>query len=349
MDESTRYRKNTNGGYRLSVTLIFPCSYHHSGFPDTLEDTHQHGLLIMNIKQLKAFKEVMITGSVSKAATNLFRTQPAVSAQLTSLENEIGMALFERREGRLHPVPEAEYLLCEAVEILDKIENLEDNLTRVRNLETGKINIVSMLSPSIFFLPNLISEFVKGRGNVDVSLLSQSSFQAQQLMSAQGYDVGIVDHVSQSDSSFSLINHERLDYQCLCAVSVDDPLAKKSYLTAEDLNHKPLAMLSESHATHAQLKQVFEEKNLILNIRFETQYFLPQLSFVENGLACALIDPITVASYKANCIKHSNVVFLPFKPNITFSISIVTPAHRPLSLLASEFVTILKAELEKLQ
>ena len=303
----------------------------------------------MNIKQLKAFKEVMVTGSVSKAASNLFRTQPAVSAQLSSLENEIGMSLFERREGRLYPVPEAEYLLCEAVDILEKIENLEDNLTLVRNLETGKINIVAMLSPSIFFLPKLISEFVKNREQVNISLLSHSSFQTQQLMSAQRYDVGIVDYVSESDSSFSLINYERIDYQCLCAVSISDPLSEKAFITAEDLNNKPLAMLSESHAIHTQLKQVFDEKNLTLNIRFETQYFLPQLSFVENGLACALIDPITIASYKENCINHNNIVFLPFKPEIIFSISLVTPAHRPLSLLASMFVDTLKKELKKLQ
>jgi len=301
----------------------------------------------MNIKQLKAFKEVMITGSVSKAASNLFRTQPAVSAQLTSLENEIGMVLFERREGRLYPVPEAEYLLSEAVEILEKIENLEDNLTRVRNLETGKINVVAMLSPSIFFLPKLISEFVKDREGVDVSLLSQSSFQAQQLVSAQRYDVGIVDHIAESSSP--LLKHERLDYRCLCAVSVNDHLAKKSYITAEDLSGKPLAMLSESHMIHAQMKQVFNDLGLILNIRFETQYFLPQLSFVENGLACALIDPITAASYQENCITKDNVVFLPFKPDITFSISIVTPAHRPLSLLASMFIDTLKSSLQNLQ
>lgn len=303
----------------------------------------------MNIKQLKAFKEVMVTGSVSKAASNLFRTQPAVSAQLLSLENEIGMSLFERREGRLYPVPEAEYLLCETVDILERIENLEDNLTRVRNLETGKINIVAMLSPSIFFLPKIISQFVKSRERVEVSLLSHSSFQTQQLMAAQRYDVGIVDYISQSDPSFSLIHHERLDYQCLCAVSINDPLAKKAFITVEDLDNKPLAMLSESHAIHTQLKQIFDEKNLTLNRRFETQYFLPQLSFVESGLACALVDPITISSYKENCIRHNNIAFLPFKPDIIFSISLVTPAHRPLSLLASMFVDMLKRELKNLQ
>jgi len=303
----------------------------------------------MNIKQLKAFKEVMITGSVSKAASNLFRTQPAVSAQLTSLENEIGMALFERREGRLHPVPEAEYILAEASEILDKIESLQDSLTRVRHLERGRINIVAMISPSIFFLPKLISQFVKDKEQVEVSLFSHSSFQAQQLMSAQRYDVGLVDHLPEKSLTLPLIKHDRLDFECVCAVPASDPLSKQLSICAEDLDNKPLAMLDESHAVHEQLEAIFRLNALKMNKRFETQYFLPQLSFVENGLACAIVDPITVAGYRATSCNSEQIVFLPFKPKVTFSISIVTPAHRPLSALATMFVKYLKSELQCLQ
>ena len=61
----------------------------------------------MNLKQLKAFRAVMVTGSVSEAARSLFRTQPTVSALIAGLEAEIGYPLFERRSRRLHPVPEA--------------------------------------------------------------------------------------------------------------------------------------------------------------------------------------------------------------------------------------------------
>ncbi|MEP3350993.1 MAG: LysR family transcriptional regulator [Marinomonas sp.] len=301
----------------------------------------------MNLKQLRAFKEIMVTGSVSKAASNLFRTQPAVSSQLASLEEEVGMPLFERREGRLHPVPEAEYILAEATEILEKVENLQDSLTRVKNLNVGRINMVAMISPSIFFLPQLISRFVQNKEHVDVSLFSHSSFQAQQLMSAQRYDVGLVDHVESVAPS--LIHHDPLDFKCVCAVPASDPLAQNTTICAQDLDNKPLAMLDGSHAIHKQLESIFKTNDLTLNKRFETQYFLPQLSFVENGLACAIVDPITVASYQANSRNQDQIVFLPFTSHVTFSISIVTPAHRPLSTLAMMFVKYLKSELQTLQ
>jgi len=289
----------------------------------------------------------MVTGSVSKAAENLFRTQPAISAQLSTLEKEVGLKLFERRDGRLHPVPEAEYLLAQAVEILDKVDNLQENLTSVKNLDTGRINIVAMIGPSIFFLPQLISEFVKDRKHVDISLFSNSSFQTQQLMSAQRYDVGIVDGTLDLGDEPSLIDHESLDYQCVCAVPASDPLAQREFISAEDLDNKPLAMLAETHSIHREVKRLFKERGLTMHCRFETQYFLPQLVFVEQGLAFAIVDPITVISYRNNYQSNDHVVFLPFRPSVTFTVSVITPSHRTLSALANHFVTYLREELQK--
>ena len=82
----------------------------------------------MNFKQLNAFREVMLTGSVSEAARNLYRTQPAISSLIAGLEDDIGFKLFERRGGRLHPVPEAHYLFEEAGEIIGRLDVAEQTI-----------------------------------------------------------------------------------------------------------------------------------------------------------------------------------------------------------------------------
>lgn len=303
----------------------------------------------MNVKQLRAFREVMLSGSVSKAAGILCRTQPAVSSQLTSLESEVGIKLFDRFDGRLHPVPEAQYLLDKATKILDEIDNIEENLSRMRNLEVGSINIVAMTGPSVFFLPQLISDFVSSREKVNVSLFSHSSFQTQQLLSAQRYDVGIIDTLPDMSSGPSLIEYDSVDYSCVCAVPMDDPLAVQDFISVEDLNAKPLAMLSESHSVSQQLKDNFVQQGVELNRRFETQYFIPQLTFVEQGLAYAVVDPLTVKSYHLYRQESKRVIFRPFFPKIMFTASIITPYHRPLSTLANSFAVYLKEELKKFQ
>ena len=110
----------------------------------------------MNLTQLAAFREVMLTGSASAASRNLNRTQPGISAAIASLEEELGLKLFERRGGRLHAVPEAHYLLSEATEVLTRVENAKRTLTNLRDLQYGSIRIVSMPGPSVFLLPDCL-------------------------------------------------------------------------------------------------------------------------------------------------------------------------------------------------
>ena len=74
-------------------------------------------------------------------------------------------------------------------------------------------------------------------------------------------------------------------------------------------------------------------------IRVDAQYFLPLFNFVEAGQICAVVDVLSAVSYlhskgPASCIK-----FLPFKPDVPFGYSILTPRQRPLSCLAEDFVS----------
>ncbi len=303
----------------------------------------------MNIKQLRAFREVMLTGSVSEAARNLHRTQPAVSSQIAGLEEEIGLKLFIRRDGRLHPVPEAQYLLAESGEILERLDNVKQTLGDLRNLESGHIRIVAMPGPSVFLLPQLVSQFVRDREDVNVTLISRSSFQVRQLVSAQQFDVGLADMMPGHETTSSLLSHETFNYRCLCAVPSDDPLARKDAITPQDLDGKPLAMLIDDHPMHTQIKAIFEQQNLVFNQRFETQYFIPSLTFVEQRQAFAIIDPLSVESYHLYCGNHGNITFLPFSAMVNFSVSIITPLHRPLSNLAIAFTDYLRTELQKLK
>lgn len=303
----------------------------------------------MNLKQLVAFREVMHTGSISEAARNLYRTQPAVSSQISNLERDIGLKLFIRRDGRLKPTPEAEFLLAEAEDILIRLNEVRQTLARVRNLEQGSIHIVSMPGPSVFLLPDLVCQFVESRPGIDISLISRSSFQVQQLLSAQRYDIGVADIDEGLDMSSSLVNQEQLHYQCYCAIPKAHPLAEKSKISAKDLDAEPMAVLTEEHSTYQQLKGIFKERQLRLNRRFETQYFIPLLTFVEQGLACAIVDPLTMHSYQLYRQNQGSLVFRPFSPTIQFSLCLLTPTHRPLSNVATEFSLFLKEQLTQLQ
>ncbi len=302
----------------------------------------------LNLKQLSAFREVMLTGTVSEAARNLYRTQPAISSLIAGLENDIGFKLFVRRGGRLHPVPEAHFLFEEASEIIGRLDATERTIKSVRDLDRGTFRIVSMAGPSVYMLPDLIGRFVEGREQVRVSLITRSSIQVQQLVSAQQYDIGLADLGFVGAARSPLVNHEVMNFECLCAMPLGDPLVDKDCVTAADLDGKPMATLHADHPAFTQTKAAFAEMGARLNGRFETVYFIPMFTYVERGLAYAVVDPLGADSYMRFGGGEPRIVFRPFRPAVRLIASIMTPAHRPLSNLAQAFLTLLRDEVQRI-
>jgi len=290
----------------------------------------------------------MLTGSVSEAARNLNRTQPAISAQIAGLEHEVGLKLFERQGGRLHPVPEAHYLQEEATVILDRLNAADRTMKSLRSLDEGTIQMVSMPGPSAFLLPDLIARFVERRHKVTVSLITHSSVRVQQLIAVQQYDVGLADVGFADFDESPLVDHDVLRLECLCAMPAGDALAAEPVVTAKDLSEKPMATLYRNHPNFIQTRAAFAEMDAVFNPRFEAQYFIPLLTYIERGLAYAIVDPIAAKSYGLYKCANATVVFRPFAPAVYLVSSIMIPSHKPPSNLARAFIAELRSELRHL-
>ena len=86
-----------------------------------------------------------------------------------------------------------------------------------------------------------------------------------------------------------------------------------------------------------QLQNIFDDIEAKYNVRFELQNYISAFEFVEQQLCCCICDPISAASYKFYKSVQGKIIFKPFSPKVTFMHAIITPAHKPLSLLAKAF------------
>lgn len=302
----------------------------------------------MKLNQLRAFNELMLVKSVSEAARNLGRTQSSISGTIAGLEADLGMQLFERRSGRLHPVPEAQYLHKECSEILRRLETVNQNIRRITAMESGEIQIASMPGPSVFFLPDFIARHCGDRPDIKSKLVSRSSDAVYSLLAAQQFDLGIADYDATALTETSLIETTVFELQCVCAVPMEDPLAAREEISPIDLDNRPIATLYDEHETHRTVLRAFADAGARVNIRFQTQYFIPLLTFVERGLACAIVDPITARSYQAYRGDSGLVQFKPFTPSIDFKLAMLLPAHRPASHLGKYIASQLAAEFHQM-
>lgn len=294
----------------------------------------------MNLRQLEAFREVMRTGSVSKAARNMNRTQPAISSLIAGLETEVGYKLFERRSGRLHPVPEAHFLLDRSSSILNDVSKLRQNMQAVGTQQKGHLNIACLPILGTFMIPRVMSAFAAERGDVTFKMVSQSSESVYERLASQQFDVGIAEATSHSP----LVEESITSMNCLCVVPADSDLAHKSIITASDLAGRPMATFLPNHYIRRQVEDIFKQQRIELLVRFELQNAACQFAFVEDNLAWAVVSPLIQYFYKQTSERHAQVVFIPFAPIIDYQIAVLKPVHTPTTRLATAFAEALHQE-----
>jgi len=300
--------------------------------------------LHLSLRQLVVFREVMRRGSVSDAAQALHRSQPALSAMLAGMERQLGFELFVRHGNRLVPKPEAHFFLEEVDRVLDSFGRAVDMMGAVARLHAGPLRIACMPAASLFLVPRLVSEFVRDRPGVQVTLMSNSSVAVHDWVASQQFDVGIAELPSARES----LTIDAIETDCVCALRRDDPLARRRVLTPADLDGRPMAALFDEHFTHVATAQAFAAAGTVFNRRFELRAFVPGFDFVEQGLAVCLCDPISAASYRIYRGAAGPLVFRRFEPRIAFPFGVLTPAFRPPSLLAQAFCASLRERIVEL-
>jgi DNA-binding transcriptional LysR family regulator len=287
----------------------------------------------LSIRQLVTFREVMRSGSISQAAKTVNRTQPAVSTMIATLENELGFALFLREHGKLTPTPEARYFLEEAEAILARLERTKQTLSRIRSLETGKLRIACHPAASGLFMPRLLTQFLKDRSTVDVTLIMRSSTVIEDLIASQQFDIGFAETPHQRSS----MAQTDFDLECVCVMRSDDPLAALREITPAELDGKPMAILFEEHTTATQTETAFLSAGYRFDKRLELRTFLPGLQFVSEGFCYMVCDMITAYSYVLSRSGETNLAIRRFRPRVSNSVSILTPAYVSQARLTQAF------------
>ena len=110
------------------------------------------------LRQLKVFEAVARLLSYSRAAEELFLSQPAVSIQVRKLEEHAGNALFEQFGKKIYLTPAGTELLRISRAIIQQFETAENAMTQFRGVSGGRLN-VGVISAGDYFFPRLLVEF----------------------------------------------------------------------------------------------------------------------------------------------------------------------------------------------
>ena len=123
----------------------------------------------LTLQQLKLFESVSRLGSYTRAAEELFLTQPAVSIQIKRLETQAGLALFEKVGKKIFPTAAGKAMYSASKDILSRVEDLKNKIEELKGDVKGELQ-VSVVTTAKYFLPNILGAFLQQYPEVEPKL-----------------------------------------------------------------------------------------------------------------------------------------------------------------------------------
>ncbi|OBW43088.1 HTH-type transcriptional regulator CysL [Chryseobacterium sp. MOF25P] len=186
--------------------------------------------------RLKVLLEVKKHLNFSKASEALFITQPAVSKHIKTLEDELGVQLFERTKQGVKLTLEGEKYSLFAEEILNLYEEGKFVMNQVNNTYEGTLKIGASTTIAQYILPKILAQFASQHKGIEIILINNNTEEIENLLIQKKIDVGFIEGVSgKPQLKYAEIGKDEL----VCTVSTNHPLAEKSSCTIEDILQFP--------------------------------------------------------------------------------------------------------------
>src|SRR5215469_6432285 len=239
----------------------------------------------MDLDQLHTFLEIVRLKSFSKAAQTCYRTQPAISAQVRQLEQELGTALFERLGTKISLTTAGKIFAEYAEQILDLRRRAQDSINELDRLPRGELVIAANEATCIYVLPGVFAEYIKKFPNVQLSVDRSYGSRVVEAVMDNLADFGITQLPVQEKKLQTVKIHSD---EIIVLLPSKHPLAHRRQLSARDLIGQPLLM-PKSGTTRARLDVWLEPVENEIQIAMELDSTEMIKRFVMSGLGISFL------------------------------------------------------------
>ncbi|CAM3046368.1 LysR family transcriptional regulator [Paenibacillus sediminis] len=246
----------------------------------------------MNISQLETLMMISKTMSFRKAGELLNLTQPAVSAQIKSLEDEFKTVLVDRNQ----PVTltdRGQVFLEHAERILGIVEELKQKLSDLEQIPQGHIVLGTTTSIAIQILPRVLSYFQDQFPLIKTTIQSMPSSQIYNQVENGLIDIGIGYLIERNPN----LNTSVLYYDTFeLVVSPKHPLAGMKHATVEVLRDTPLILLTPDTVGRRFVDQICKDHQIEPHVVMELSSSEEVKRMVEINLAAAIISKQSITN-----------------------------------------------------
>lgn len=276
----------------------------------------------MDLQQLRYLLAVNRTLNFSKAADEMFISQPTLSHQIKKLEDELGVRLITRTTRSVAMTDVGRAVAEQAEQVIEATNRIIDITNEEKRSKSDRLNIGIL---AVYSQPNIsliLAEFQSLHMAQTVSLHFSWSRDLIERLRRKKTDI-IITNLNEallSEEELKLFDvHIFLRDRMNVIVSERHPLAKQQYVSLEDITHNTLFLTGTASSAYNFLSDAFRRAGLSLPTFNDCTSIMSVLPFVASG------QGITVLStHVANAYMRGNVKMIPIEPEIPTSTAIVT-------------------------
>ncbi len=243
------------------------------------------------LHQLKVFEAVARHNSFTRAAEELFLTQPTVSMQVKQLTKAVGMPLFDQVGKRLYLTQVGEELVKTCRQLFERLDQFEMTVADLKGLKQGRLRL-AVITTAKYFVPRLLGPFCKRYPGIDVSLQVTNHEHILNRMSENMDDLYVI---SQLPEMVDITYEPVLGNPLVVLAPADHPLAQEKNIPLERIADEPFIMREPGSGTRKAVQALFDEHKLSPKVQLDLGSNEAIKQAIAGGLGISVLSLHTLA------------------------------------------------------
>ena len=287
------------------------------------------------LRLLEVFESIARLGSFTRAAEELYLTQPTVSMQIKKLADAVGLPLFEQIGKKMYLTDAGHELQKTCRGIFDHLSHFEMVTADMKGLKTGKLRL-AVVTTAKYFAPRLLGMFCQKYPGVEVSLKVSNRERILERLEGNQDDLYIL---GQPPDEVDVVAEAFLKNPLVVLAPAQHALAQKKKIPLKRIAEEPFLLREPGSGTRIATERVFAEQGLKLKMRMELGSNEAIKQAVIGGLGISVLSSQTLAlDASSGQFVILDVQGFPIQRHWYFAY----PASKQLSIVARTFVDYLR-------
>jgi len=248
-------------------------------------------------RQMQIFEAIVRLGSFTRAAEELFLTQPTVSTQLKKLTDVIGLQLLDQSGRKLKATEAGDDLYRAIKKIFDCLSDLDTRIAGLKGLHRGRLRL-AVITTAQYFTPEILGDFCREYPGIDITLKVSNREKIFERIQNGEDDLYILGQLPEK--FLHLKAHPFAPNPSVVLAPHDHPLCKEANISLERLVQEPFILREVGSGSRDTTMKVFSSHGLVPNVRMELGSNEAIKHAVVGGLGLTVLSLHTVTLEGAN-------------------------------------------------